>query len=93
MTAEEFRVPDNFQARAIFFAINVSLWVVPHLFAVYCNWDGLTSFFEEEIVPRLKSSGREKTPVDGVADGDISPSKIPTRRERPVTRSLNKKNR
>ena len=86
MTAEQFRVPDDLVARTIFFTINVSLWVMPHLFAIYCNWEGLTIFLNEEVAPRLKSFGREKTLVDGVADGQLSFSKIPTRKG-PVTRS------
>ena len=77
-------------ARAIFLTINVSLWVMPHLFAVYCNWEGLTTFLEEEIGPRLKSLKGEKTAQDALANGELTPSKIPTRRLGPVTRGQKK---
>ena len=89
MTGEQFRVPDDLTARAIFLSINVSLWVVPHLFAIYCNWEGLNVFLKEEVVPRLKSFRREKTAVDGILE--LSPSKIPTRQQGPKTRSKTKK--
>ena len=82
-------VPDNTFAHAVFLTINVSLWIVPHLFAVYCNWDGLTVFWEDEVVPRLKSLKGRETLVD-LSDGEVSPSKIP-RRQGPVTRGKRKK--
>lgn len=89
-TEAEFRVPDDFMARAIFLTINVSLWVVPHLFAAYCNWEGLTTFLEEEVVPRLKYLTGEKTLIDINSDGELSPSRIPTRKQGPVTRMQKK---
>ena len=89
-TEAKHQTPKDPFGLTIFLLINISLWVVPHLFAMYSNWDGLTVFWKEEIVPRLKSLKGGSTLVESV-DGDVSPSRIPTRRQGPVTRQQQKK--
>lgn len=62
-TQEEFRVPDTVLARSIFWPVNLSLVIVPHLHAMYCHRNEMYEFLTSQFRPSLKSEQVEsKTP-------------------------------
>ncbi|XP_045215567.1 transmembrane 6 superfamily member 1-like [Mercenaria mercenaria] len=54
-TQAEFQVPDTTEARSIFWTVNLSLVIVPHLFALYCHRYEVREFFSGKVIPAWKS--------------------------------------
>lgn len=61
-TAAEHQVPDTCLARSIFWIVNLSLVIVPHLFAMYCNREEIREYLTRKVIPFVKSiHGEVKT--------------------------------
>lgn len=61
-TAAEYQVPDTLEARSIFWTVNLSLVIVPHLFALYCHRYEVRDFFSGKVIPFCKGiQGEVKT--------------------------------
>lgn len=81
-TEASYQVPDTVEARTIFWTVNLSLVIVPHLFALYCHRDEVRDFFSGKLSPASKS-------IKGQVN--ISKEKVSERRNGPVTRRTSKK--
>ncbi|XP_060559959.1 transmembrane 6 superfamily member 1-like [Ruditapes philippinarum] len=101
-TKPEFQVPDTVEARCIFWTVNLSLVIVPHLFAWYCHKSEIRDFFNDCVSPcvspKLKSfqgEGRTFQKVESIQREIIYIQRTPEKNEdetptRRVTRSQKK---
>ncbi|KAL4227728.1 Transmembrane 6 superfamily member 2 [Mactra antiquata] len=78
-TETEYQVPDTVLARSIFWPVNISLVIVPHLYAMYCHREEIYDFFTNQIVPSFKTE-----------DEDVNQSNEKVLPQRRVTRSQKK---
>lgn len=55
-------MPDTLEARSIFWTVNLSLVIFPHLFALYCHRYEVRDFFSGKVIPFCKGiQGEVKT--------------------------------
>ncbi|KAH3836219.1 transmembrane 6 superfamily member 1-like isoform X1 [Dreissena polymorpha] len=58
-TPEQHQVPDTALARAVFWPVNLSLVIVPHLFAIYCHREELRSAIQTKVSPFFQTIASE----------------------------------
>ena len=58
-TGSEFQVPDTLEARSIFWTVNLSLVIVPHLFALYCHRYEISDYYYGFVYPTWGRIKRE----------------------------------
>lgn len=82
LTPEEFRVPETILAQSIFWPVNLSLVIVPHLFAVYCHRHELAEFWSRDVSPTFgKIHGEVKTSQIKARKVQVTPHNGPVTRQ------------
>lgn len=83
-TAIDFQVPDTVIARSIFWTVNLSLVIIPHLFALYCHRLEIREFLSRKMISPRKSIHGKRMP------SQTSTKKINDTWSGPVTRQHKK---